>query len=172
MHCKKLAQQSICYDEPLARHATTNTRPALVGFRRFEFNKTSMIANDGGIAGCNYFLLKNQTHLVSSDVYNNNISHSWPKTHSGTLIQFLFWKTKKKCGSVIDSTMSLSEESDIWCVLKLELETLGKKWNKFDVSKIVFSLRKTPIFLTYRGWVAKLNHFITQITFEYDLTMF
>ena len=43
---------------------------------------------------------------------------------------------------------------------------------ELDVSKIVFALRKTPIFLTYRGWVAKLNYFITQITFEYDLTIF
>ena len=69
------------------------------------------------------------------------------KTHSGTLIQFLFWNTKKKCGSVIDSTMSLSEESDIWCVLQLKLEILGQNWNKFDVSKIVFTFRKTLIWI-------------------------
>ena len=108
-----------------------------------------MLANNGGSTGCNYFLLENQTHLASSstDEDNNNISHSRSKTHSRTLIQFLFWKTKKKCGSVIDSTMSLSEESDIWCVLQLELEILGQNWNKFDVSKIVFAFRKTLIWI-------------------------
>ena len=85
---------------------------------------------------------------------------------------------------------------------KLELEKLRKKWNKFDMSKIVFALRKTSIWIQNSdisdilcciknsditdlifwdwkiiyimtwGWVAKLNYFITQITSKYDLTMF